>query len=577
MPKTAGRRDFFKQIINGSLPVGDVRAPQAAVRNSSLTAEQEASRFLAQATLGADRTLIQQVASLGFENWIDQQFNVPQSQIYNYIVTHLYDESIIGSKDDQAPRRLFRYALWDMIKSGADLLRQRIALALSEIFVISTEKDDIWGVAHGVGIWYDMLLEHAFGNFRDLLNDVTYSPIMGNYLNHAGNRKTDVSKNRFPDENYARELMQLFTIGLFQLNQDGTQQLNGSSEPISTYTNEDITEFAKIFTGITYDFAGDPHVWWTPTFESGWLNSYTARSPMTMWESEHEPGSKTLLNGYVVPAGQTGSQDVTDALDHLFNHQNVGPFIGRQLIQRLVKSNPTPAYVSRVAAAFNNNGSGVRGDMKAVIKAILLDSEARSTSFITDPQHGKLREPFFRFAQMLRVFHYNNPQDKFWDGGWSAQDDLHQFMFNSPTVFNFFSPDYRPPGPAGSAGLVGPEFQLMNSYTSISHINFWYSRVEWGFVFNLPGPGQEIKGQTVTIDQPKPDWSYELTLLPDIDALLDHFDLILTYGTMSTDMRQIIKTAVSGFANAPGNHTLEDVIQFAAFLFMMCPEYSIQV
>ena len=573
MSRTTDRRTFFRQMIKPSSSPGDTEAKTAAVRNATLTAEQNASRFLAQATLGADLALIQQVASGGIENWIDQQFSLPQSQILNYLNTHLFDQSTIG--EEQAPRRLFRYAMWDMIMNGTDLLRQRVALALSEIFVISTEKDDIWGVANGAADWYDMLLRNAFGNFRDLLQDVTLSPLMGNYLSHAGNRKTDVATNRFPDENYARELMQLFTIGLFLLNDDGSQILDGNSNPIPTYDNSHITEFAKIFTGLTYDFEGDPHIFWNPSFTSGWLNPYTATRPMKMWNDEHEPGSKTLLNNYVVSAGQTGMQDVNEALDHLFNHPNVGPFIGRQLIQRLVKSNPSPAYIARVTAVFNNNGSNVRGDMKAVIKAILLDDEARNPAFITDPHNGKLREPFFRFTQLLRTFHYDNPQNKFWDGGWSAEEDLLQYMFNSPSVFNFFSPDYRPPGAMGAAGLTGPEFQLMNSYSSISTINFWYSRIDWNYVFNLPGPQQPVKGQIHTIDQPEADLSYELTLVNDIDSLLDHLDLLLTYGTMSSEMRAIIKTAVSGYANSTSNQ--ERIVQFAMFLFMMCPEYAIQV
>ncbi|MCP4416282.1 MAG: DUF1800 domain-containing protein, partial [Chloroflexi bacterium] len=384
---STSRRDFFRQMY--SPPELFVESVTAVSRNATLTAEQEASRFLAQATLGADLTLIQNVDSLGFEAWINQQFTVSQSQLLNYLYAELYDEAEIGN-GDSPQQELFRYALWQTTLTGSDLLRQRIALALSEIVVISTETDAIYNVANGASDWYDMLLRNAFGNFRTLLQDVTLHPLMGSYLSHAGNRKTDVAQNRFPDENYAREIMQLFTIGLFMLNDDGSLILDGENETIPTYDNSHITEFAKIFTGLQYDFDGDPHVWWTPDFESGWLNSYTAVRPMKMWDEEHEPGSKTLLNGYVVPDGQTGMDDLNEALDHLFNHPNVGPFIGRQLIQRLVKSNPSAAYIGRVTAVFNNNGFDVRGDMQAIIKAILLDDEARNAIFITDPTHGKL-------------------------------------------------------------------------------------------------------------------------------------------------------------------------------------------
>ena len=571
---STSRRDFFRQLFDP--PEFSVQGTGTVARNSTLTAEQEASRFLAQATLGADLALIQEVVTMGIEPWIDQQLALPQSQLLDYLYAELYDETTIGDEDADSPwRELFRYALWQTTLNGSDLLRQRVALALSEIFVISTETDDIYDVANGAADWYDMLLRNAFGNFRDLLQDVTLSPLMGSYLSHAGNRKTDAAKNRFPDENYAREIMQLFTIGLFLLNDDGSFILDGNNEPIPTYDNSHITEFAKIFTGLQYDFDGDPHITWTPDFLSGWLNPYTAVRPMKMWDEEHEPGSKTLLNGYVVPNGQTGIEDVNEALDHLFNHPNVGPFIGRQLIQRLVKSNPSPEYIGRITAVFNDNGSGVRGDMQAVIKAILLDDEARNPSFITDPNNGKLREPFFRFTQLVRAFHYSNPQDKFWDAGWDVENSLRQYMFNAPSVFNFFSPGYRPPGPVGDAGLTGPEFQLLNSYTAISTINFWYSRLEWNYVIDLPDPDDEIRGQTYNLDQPEQDLTYEVALVGDIPSLIDHLDLLLTYGTLSTEMRAIIETAVSGY-DADGADAV-DVVNFAIFLFMSCPEYAVQV
>ena len=568
---STSRRGFFRQLFN---PADlSLMGAGAASRNSSLTAEQAAARFLAQATLGADYALIQQVATMGIEDWIDHQFTIPQSQLLNYLYDELYDEADIG---EESPwRELFRYALWQTTLYGQDLLRQRIALALSEIFVISTETDAIYGVANGAADWYDMLLRNAFGNFRDLLQDVTLHPLMGSYLSHAGNRKTDAAANRFPDENYAREIMQLFTIGLFLLNEDGSLVLDGNNEPIPTYDNSHVTGFAKIFTGLQFDFDGDPHVWWTPGFTSGWLNSYTAVRPLKMWNEEHEPGPKTLLNGTVVPGGQTGMQDVNQALDHLFNHPNVGPFIGKQLIQRLVKSNPSAGYVARVTTVFNNNGSGVRGDMQAVIKAILLDDEARNLSYINDPTHGKLREPFFRFTQLVRTFHYTNPQGKFWDAGWGVENDLRQYMFNAPSVFNFFSPGYSPPGALSDNALTGPEFQLLNSYTAISTINFWYSRLWWNYVIDLPSDDTEIKGQTYDLDQPQPNLSYEVTLVDNVPALIDYLDLVLTCGTISTEMRAIVETAVTGYNNSGA--AAIDVVKLAIFLFMSCPEYAVQV
>ena len=563
-----------RQFLRGQT---SAQAPSTATRRTDLNSEQEASRFLAQATLGADRELIQQVTERGIEAWIDAQFALPQSGILAYLRQNLFDESQIP---EMVPRReLFRFAMWNAIVKGRDLLRQRVALALSEIFVISTEVDEIYDAANGVANWYDMLLRNAFGNFRDLLEEVTYSPIMGHYLSHASNRKTSLVDNRFPDENYAREIMQLFTIGLFLLNEDGSLLLDGKNQPIPTYDNRHITEFAKVFTGLTYDIADDPHIDWAASFGDGRLNAHTATRPMVMWDEEHEPGPKTLLQGYTLPAGQSGALDIAAALDHLFEHPNVAPFIGRRLIQRLVKSNPSPAYIARVTAAFNDNGAGVRGDMQAVVKAILLDEEARDPIYLSDPQNGKLREPFMRFTQLVRAFHFSNPQDKFWDEGGGVEPELGQYMFNAPSVFNFFSPDYRPPGPIGDAGLTAPEFQLLNSYTAISTINYWYSALEWEYLISPPAPGVTFRGQSYDIQQPLPDLSYELTLLSDIDALLDHLDLLLTYGTLSTAMRRIIRTALEGAAADAGNTQEEQlsIVRFAIYLFMICPEYAIQI
>lgn len=575
MSDKLSRRDFLRQFTKRPTQAEPPQQATAVARNATLTPEQEAARFLAQATMGADYTLIQHVAAIGIETWIDQQFALPQSQVLDYMYTNLYNPAQIGHEDPHQP--LFRYAFWDMLMLGADLLRQRVALALSEIFVISTDTDAIYSAANGAADWYDMLLRNAFGNFRDLLQDVTLHPVMGSYLSHAGNRRSNPVLNRFPDENYAREIMQLFSIGLFLLNEDGSLVLDGNNEPIPTYDNSHITEFAKVFTGLQYDAAGDPNVTWTLTFDTGWLNSYTAVRPMVMWDEEHEPGPKTLLNGYTIPDGQTGMEDVNDALDHLFHHQNVGPFIGRQLIQRLVKSNPSPAYVARVTAVFNDNGSGVRGDMQAVIKAILLDDEARNPSYINDPHNGKLREPFFRFVQLMRVFHYNNAQNKYWDAGWDIEETLRQFMFNPASVFNFFSPSYQPPGPISAAGLVAPEFQLQNSYTAIATMNFWYQRIEWDYILNLPSSSEVINGQTHDIDQPVSDLSYEMTLVSSIPSLVDHLDLLLTYGTLSTEMRGIIETAVTDYATTGNTPSSRDIVQFAIHLFMISPEYAIQV
>ncbi|MFK7800462.1 MAG: DUF1800 family protein [Anaerolineae bacterium] len=578
MSNTTDRREFFRRVANSPAFDPERLRQQDGTRQADLTDKQIISRFLAQTTLGADINLINYVDNIGIEAWLEEQFNTPQSEILEAIYQIFPVSEIATSSPD---RSVFRFALWDALMMGDDLLRQRVALAFSEIFVISTENSDLYSFGNGIGGWYDMLLKHAFGNFRDLLYEVTLSPIMGTFLSHAGNRKTNESQGRFPDENYAREIMQLFTIGLFLLNEDGSLQLDTNGNPIPTYDNSHITEFAKIFTGMTYDHDGDPTINYDADITSSWLNGYTSVQTMKVFDEEHEPGAKTLLNGYVVPAGQTTLEDVNEALDHLFNHQNVGPFIGRLLIQRLVKSNPSPAYISRITAVFNDNGGGERGDLQAVVRAILLDDEARNISYIEDSTAGKLREPFFRYTHLFRAFNYSNPQNKFWDAGWTLQDELRQYMFNAPSVFNFFSPDYRPPGPISAAGLTAPEFQLLNSYTAISLMNVIYAEFEWGTVMNLPDPDYPIHGVAYDVDHPKPDWSTELALTDDLDALIDHLDLLLTYGTLSPGMRGVIKTALIGMTETDRLGEDADrpfeIVKLAVYLFMVSPDYAIQL
>lgn len=574
------RRDFFRNLT-GSHPSSQTlpqRQTQAISRHGNINEEQQISRFLAQATLGADKALIDYVGSIGIEAWLEEQFNTPQSELLNYVRTHLYDENTMLDRFPE--RHLFRYALWDHMMNGEDQLRQRVALALSETIVISTELDDLYSSATGVAMWYDMLLKHAFGNFRDLLFDVTLSPMMGRYLSHAGNRKTDLTLGRFPDENYAREIMQLFTIGLFYLNEDGSYALDGNGEPIPTYDNSHITEFAKIFTGLNFDHDGDPFFndGWEPTFENAWVNPFSCVRQMKMFEEEHEPGPKTLLEGYVVPAGQSGLDDINAALDHLFWHQNTPPFIVERLIKFLVKSNPSPSYIYRVVQVFKDNGSGVRGDMQAVVRAILLDDEARNLSYITDPTNGRLREPFLKLVHLMRAFNFTNPQNRYWDSGWRVEREMRQFPLNAPSVFNFFSPGFVPAGPVAEAGLTGPEFQTLNSYTAISIINMWYSTLEWDYVLDLPSEHTPVKGEIISLDQPKPDLNYLISLVDaeDFDTLMYFLDTVLTYGSMSQTMWDIIKSAVIGYATEGYDDSIA-VVRFAIFLFMVSPEYNIQV
>ena len=304
-----------------------VSAATAAPAQVTVTPE-EAARFLSRATLGANWEEIHRVAGMGYEAWLDEQFGRP-------IGTHqpFLDQRAQLGLEVEAEHR--RWSWWEQIMQGPDPLRQRVGLALSEHFVVSDALGQIRDNPQGLANYYDMLLRHAFGNYRDLLFDVSVHPIMGVYLSHLRNEKS--SPGRFPDENYAREIMQLFSIGLFELRPDGSLQLSGAGNPIPTYDNGDITELAKIFTGLSFD---GPDF----DFDEG-VASWT--EPMRMYEAYHEPGPKQLLRGKFVPPGQTGMQDIEDAIDSLFEHPNVGPFVARRLIQRLVTSNPSPGYIER--------------------------------------------------------------------------------------------------------------------------------------------------------------------------------------------------------------------------------------
>ena len=373
--------------------------------------EYGAARFLGYASLGADYETIQDVADKGVSDWLDEQFAMPVQvnfkdttwMIWDHFwpqYVAIYGQQFIENHGDAVIPYWFywKMAWWNNILKSDDHIRQRVVQAMSQVFVIS-EKSNLQLSGPGMADYYDLLYKHAFGNFRDLLYDISLHPMMGFYLSHINNPKSDVANNIHPDENYAREIMQLFSIGLFELNIDGTNKLDNNGDLIPTYNNDDIKEFAKIFTGFA------PAGYWWPwenysAWPTEWGNEFNNTpattvtwEPMILFDNWHEPGEKHLLNGQVVPSGQTTLEDINDAIDNLFNHPNVGPFIGKLLIQRLVKSNPTPAYVSRVANKFNNNGNGIRGDMKAVVRAILTDAEALDCSWIEHEYSGKLREP----------------------------------------------------------------------------------------------------------------------------------------------------------------------------------------
>ena len=552
--------------------------------------EAAASRFLAQATLGSNATAIENLTLSNYSQWLEDQFNEPQFGLLNHMDNVLIPAALQAHLDrgepeeDFGPWGFFHLVWWEATMTGNDVLRDKVALALSEIFVIS-EKSDLADYPEGLCDYYDLLSENAFGNFRDLLFDVTMHPTMGNYLSHLDNPKADFLANIYPDENYAREIMQLFSIGLYELNNDGTHKLDAQGNSIPTYDNQVIGEFAKIFTGLGAEdwsrHAEGPaamYGWGPVDFGVGvWGTDLT--QPMKMYEEWHQLGVKYLLNGAVVPAGQSGMDDINDAIDNLFNHPNVGPFIGRRLIQRMVKSNPSAAYINRVANAFNDNGQGIRGDMKSVIRAILLDPEARDCSWIPVSVGGMLREPIQRYTHMLRALNSGNAHGHYYQYAWYFNEEQRQLPLSSPSVFNFFLPDYQPLGPVADLGLVAPEFQIFNSASSIGYVNLVHAVTLWDYVYD------DYRGLELDPDNLPDSWfsgldmSYEESLITsqiesvledEIDVLLDYLDVLLTHGQLSDGTRQIIHELAIETTTDP-----YWIVRFCLYGILISPDYAI--
>ena len=506
--------------------------------------------------MGLPWSEIEALAERGESTWLEEQFSRPLGS-HDAVVADLLQRQQNGefaALEQEIGEVEFvfrRLAWWQQAINAPDPLRQRVALALSEILVVSDQVDDLAVYPYALSNYYDTLLQHAFGNFRDLLLAVTLHPSMGVYLSHVNNAKADPQRNTFPDENYAREVMQLFSIGLFELNPDGTEKTDARNNPIPTYDNDDIREFAKVFTGLSFD---GPDAY----FGSGGPGY---RQPMRMFENYHDNTAKRLLNGVTLPAGQAGMDDINAAIDNLFNHPNVGPFIGRQLIQRLVTSNPSPQYIGRVTAAFNGDDGGARGDMKAVLRAILQDPEALAEPG-TDPQFGKLREPLLRAIALLRQFNVSSPDGFYANTGYTVEYLLNQHPLSSPSVFNFFLPAHSPVGEIADAGLVAPEFQITNSTTVVAVSNL-ADLVLLGEVVN---DLDEAPFRAASLDLGE-----YIDLADDAEQLVDRLDLVMTYGTLQAGTRSVIVDIL---------REIEDPdfrVKAAIYLVFVSADYAVQL
>jgi uncharacterized protein (DUF1800 family) len=515
----------------------------------------DTARLLEQATFGVTASDVSHVQSVGFSAYLAEQLAATASQYTGFSYTpHTApvgcqndpatptDASSICARDKYSLFQVQRQFFMNAIKDP-DQLRQRVAFALSQIFVVS--GIEIYE-AYGMADYQNMLLNDAFGNFRDLLQDVTLSPVMGRYLDMAGNYKSDPARGTAPNENYGREVLQLCSIGLYELNPDGSQKLDGSGAPIPTYDQSVVIGFSAAFTGWTYAPL--------PGASSTASNPINYDGVMIAFDSEHEPGTKTLLDGFTIPAGQTSAQDLKMALDDIFNHPNVGPFIGKQLIQHLVTSNPSPAYVGRISAVFADNGSGVRGDLGAVVKAILTDPEARGDTPATSG-FGHLREPALFISSVLRSLGGQS------DGVLprSVSSGMGQPIYSAGSVFNFYPPSFVLPG----SQTLAPEFGIDNAATALAGANFVNTVIMKGGAAADP----TVTGSTGT--------SIDLTSLAaitDPSALIAQLNQTLMHGSLSSAAGGIILSAV----NAQSATDPLAAARTAGYLMLTSAQYQVE-
>ena len=510
-----------------------------------------AARLLVQASYGPNMTEIDRAATQGPAAWVEQQFGTPPMD--NHWAYVMVRKGPIGCTVCNAEYiNATMESFWTQAVRGPDQLRQRMVLALSEIFVVSTVNSAVEIQQDAHASYLDMLSRNAFGNYRLLLEQVSTHPTMAHYLSHMKNEKEDPVTGRLPDENYAREVMQLFSIGLWMLNEDGSRKKDSQGNDIPSYNQNDVMGLAKVFTGWSWYGADKSEERW-----NGWL-AFDWRNQLQNYPAHHSTSEKRFL-GTVVAANTSGTDSLKRALDALFNHPNTGPFIGSQLIKRFVTSNPSPAYVARVARAFANNGAGVRGDMRSVMRAVLLDTEARDETLAGTPDWGKLREPMVRFGTWMRAFNASSTSGYY--SIWNLEDpvsSIGQNPLRAPSVFNWFRPSYAPPGDVLNRGLLAPEFQITHETTVTGYANFIISVVQSGYGWN----DTNIRAS----------YSNELPLAANPTALMDRLNLLLVAGRMSSTTRSTILTAV----NAVPSSNPTQRVHTAVALTMLSPDFIVQ-
>lgn len=556
--------------------------PPTANADNAFETQASTSRFLTQSTFGPRLNEIQNLTGSSASDWFVQETQKPASKLQPILAEYqqLIDDTDFNPVNIGAPT----FGFWRNSIGAEDQLRQRMAFALSEILVVSSGNGGVLtSVPEAIVYYQDLLIEHAFGNYRDLLEDVTYSPAMGYYLTFMGNQKGDPETGRMPDENYAREFLQLFTIGVVELNLDGSVKTDTQGEALETYDNDDITGLARVFTGLNLNrtlFDDNPDQRWA--------------IPMLISESSHSDLEKAFL-GTTIPENTDTETSLDLALDHIFNHDNVAPFIGRQLIQRLVTSNPSADYIERVATAFETgnyvlpDGQSVgdfrRGDLSATLAAVLFDDEARDAASSAQNSFGKIREPIVRFTHWARAFDVSELTPEYVELLWdtSGSNGLAQHPYRSPSVFNFFRPGYVPPGSeSGAQGLTVPEMQIVNASSIPGYINYMSY-----FVFDLQSQvdisrlqdrfdnaGANLDANNA-LSSFRPDYSFEISLADDAAELVSHLNLLLTFNSLSMETEELIVEAVETIPN--GSTELAELrVTRAIIMILTSPDYLVQ-
>lgn len=539
-------------------PAPGPRPPPLVDRTPATDAE--AARFLQQAQFSVTDADIAALRGGGILAWLNARFAEPAGQTgCAWLDSRGYNA--ITAEERYLSRTPGDYMIWNQLIAGPDQMRKRVALALSEQFVVSLTPINVFYPPYLIAAYWDVLTAHAFGNFRELLEALTLNAAMGFFLNTRGNLGEN-SRGRQPDENYAREVMQLFTIGLHELNLDGTPKLDAENKPIETYGPDDVSNLARVFTGYNFDYLSNggsrtPVAWSRSEIPS----THFAINRMRLNPNNHSRMDKNFL-GASISSTTPGADALTIALDRLFYHANTGPFFARQMIQKLVTSNPSPAYVQRVATVFGNNGNDVRGDLKAVWTAILTDEEARALPTDDDTLRGKLREPIVRFVQWARTAEAASD-----NGAWEIDDlsesdrQLAQSPLRAPSVFNFFRPGYVPPNTAiAVAGKQAPEFQLLNESSTAGYINFMQSVTRDG------------------VRDVKPAYAALLPIAHDIPAVIDWLDLHFSANQLSGETLDVLNRALRsyGITSSSSASAKLDMLAAGSFLVLISPDYLVQ-